>query len=171
MPLDVDDYANEGDNFLFRLIKSSQWDRVKNVVTATDFMAKQRDQFGNTALHAALGFRAPDSVLLPLIQVHPEACKLRGTDDWLPLHVAAMWGASPQVLEVLIRLYPQALDDPGEGGRRPKTPRYFASRFPQNRPLLERSTSEWMKIIQGNKTSAPKDNFQQMERRTKQRVA
>lgn len=53
-------------------------------------------------------------------------------------------------MELIIRAYPQALDDPGEGGIKGRTPRHFSQRFAHNRELLERSTEEWIAIAQAD---------------------
>lgn len=54
-------------------------------------------------------------------------------------------------MELIIRAYPQALDDPGEGGIKGRTPRHFSQRFAHNRELLERSTEEWIAIIEADR--------------------
>jgi hypothetical protein len=140
MPLSEEEYADRDDNVLFVAIKKKDW-RTASVFI--DHYADSRDCFGNTPLHAALGFKAPDQLLMELIRRNPEACKVHGTDDWLPLHVAAMWGSSSAFMEILIRQYPEALDDCGQGGVKGKTPRLYSRMFPANRALLEKSTEEW----------------------------
>lgn len=143
MPLSVNDFADQADNRLFRNIKSQRWEELDwNLVNT-------RDRYGNTPLHAALGYGAPDSVLLRLLDLYPHATKMPGTDDWLPLHVAAMWGASAPVVERIIRVYPEALDDRGQGGIKGKSPRHLGVRFPHIKALVERPTAEWLAIIAG----------------------
>jgi len=104
----------------------------------------QADAHNNVPLHIAIGYQAPDDLLLEMMEIYPGAAKIHGANDWLPLHVAAMYGASPAVLTKLIRIYPQALEDRGEGGIKGRTPRHFKDRFPHNQSLLSKSTQEWM---------------------------
>ena len=151
MPLAPEDFADQDDNDLFRSIKEKDWDLVRRQlqdgVVVQSGMVNTVDTYGNTPLHAALGYKAPDDILTQLISLHPDACRFHGSDDWLPLHVAAMWGASSTVVEMLIRSYPEGLDDKASGGIKGRTPRHFSARFPHNRELLERSTNEWKALI------------------------
>lgn len=147
MTLAPEDFADQEDNELFRKIKAKEWNLVTDILYTSAETASSVDKYGNTPLHAALGYKAPDSVLLKLISMHPTACRVHGSDDWLPLHVAAMWGASPDIVESLIREYPQGLDDKGSGGIKGRTPRHFSDRFPHNKELLERSTANWISLI------------------------
>jgi hypothetical protein len=151
MPLE--DYTDEEDNPLFRAIKKCEWSKAEALLATQEGkdMANQQDAFLNTPLHAALGYKAPDDFIIDLIQSNKGATKIHGTgNEWLPLHVAAMYGSSTKVMETIIRAYPQALDDPGEGGIKGRTPRHFSQRFVHNRELLERSTNEWVAIIQSD---------------------
>jgi len=148
MGLSTTEYAHEEDSELLRLIKASKWDRVQDCLKDAGNQTSLPDVYGNLPLHAALGYRAPDRIILSVLQYHPDATKIHGTDDWLPLHIACMWGASPAVLEALIRSYPQALDDPGQGGLKGRTPRLFATKCSEEaQVLLRRSTEEWLELI------------------------
>ena len=155
MPLSEQDFADEKDNALFRAIKVKDWDQVRELVSGTtaldetnDKMLQELDCHDNTALHAALGYQAPDEIVLTLLKGYPEATKIHGANDWLPLHVAAMWGSSSVVMADLIRTYPQGLDDPGQGGIKGRTPRHFKDRFAHNKELLERSTEDWISSVE-----------------------
>jgi ankyrin repeat protein len=156
MPLS--DYSNDGDNELVRSIKSKNWDHVRIILDTSPQLARKCDEYGNTPLHASVGFLAPDDVTLQLIDIYPDAVQAHGTEDWLPLHVAAMWGSSSKIIQRLIRLHPCGLDDRGSGGSKGRTPRHFAARVPENRELLERSTAEWQAIIDYD--GAPNSNPQ-----------
>jgi hypothetical protein len=156
MPLAEEDFADQEDNELFRCIKCKNWSQTMSLLSTKDGqqMATQQDVYGSTPLHAALGYKAPDSLVVFLLKIFPEATKVHGTgDDWLPLHVAAMWGASSTVMEALIRANPQALDDLGEGGLKGRTPRHFSQRFSHNRELLERSTEDWIALIESERVA------------------
>lgn len=151
MPLSQEEFADENDNELFRCIKRTDWTAAETLLASPEGqqMATQRDVYGSTPLHASLGYKAPESLILSLLKIHPEAAKVHGTgDDWLPLHVAAMYGCSCTVMEALIRAFPQGLDDPGEGGIKGRTPRHFSQRFPHNQELLELTTDEWIALIE-----------------------
>jgi len=143
---------NEEENFLFQAIKQQDWEQVRALMNSE--LARKMDEYGNTPLHVALGYKAPDHVLLRLIDLYPESTMIHATgNDWLPLHVAAMWGSSSIVLEALIQQYPAALDDPGQGGIKGRTPRHFSDRFPHNKALLERPMDEWEAIIARQKSN------------------
>ena len=153
----ISDYSNEGDNELVVAIKAKNWERVRTMLEedeeTTVQLIRGRDEYGNAPLHAALGFLAPDDVSLTILHKYPEAVMVRGTEDWLPLHVAAMWGASPKVVEALIRQYPAALDDRAAGPPKGRTPRHFGARREETRHLFERSTEEWETIIDDGRRS------------------
>lgn len=146
MPLSPQHYCHDEDNTLFQALKSQQWDVAASLLQK---LANSRDAFNNTPLHTAIGFRAPDSLILSLLKMYPEACRVHGTDDWLPLHIATMWGASKSVLRALIVTYPQALEDTGQGGIKGRTPRHFATKFldDERRRMLERTCEQWMQEI------------------------
>lgn len=111
-------------------------------------MVASRDEFENTPLHIAIGYQAPEDLVIRILCAYPQACQVAATEDmWLPLHVAAMWGCSTRVLEALIRAYPEGLDQQEGKGR---TPRFFSTRFPHNRDFLEQSTEDWKRIISSN---------------------
>jgi len=82
-----------------------------------------------------------------MLAANPSACQVHGTDDWLPLHIAAMWGASTEIMTALIRTYPDGLDDSGQSNNKGRSPRHFSTRFEHNRVLLERSTIDWRNDI------------------------
>jgi hypothetical protein len=169
MPLSQDEYADQDDNVMFVAIKKKDW---REASACMDQYADSRDNFGNAPLHAALGFKAPDQLLMELIQRNPDACKVHGTDDWLPLHVAAMWGSSSKIMEILIRQYPEALDDCGQGGVKGKTPRHYSRIFPGNRALLEKSTEEWQALAANGSFDGQygmDNNMNREERRTSPR--
>uniref|UniRef100_A0A7S4HLP8 Uncharacterized protein n=1 Tax=Odontella aurita TaxID=265563 RepID=A0A7S4HLP8_9STRA len=149
MTLSSDEYADSSDSQLLQQIKSTRWEKLRCVLKSPDgrAMAKKPDVYGNLPLHAAIGYKAPDDVILEILRIHPQATREHGTDYWLPLHVAAMWGTSPEVLEAIIREYPLALDDVGEPGIKGRTPRHFSDRFKHNKELLERPTSEWVRLV------------------------
>jgi len=162
MPLPQEEFANPDDSPLFQRIKTQNWPAAASLLLTADddddddgsarAAARETDRYGNTVLHSAIGFQAPEALLLRLLELHPDATRVHGTDDWLPLHVAAMWGyTSARVMESMIRLHPQALDDKGAPGIKGRTPRHFAARFAEDderRQMLERSTADWVARIE-----------------------
>lgn len=154
MGLSVEEYANQQDSELMVLIKTSKWQEVRNLLQtpAGQTMTTQKDVYDNLPLHFSLGYRSPDDIVLSILSMNPSATRVHGTDYWLPLHIAAMWGSSSQVMEELIACFPEALEDTGEPGIKGRTPRHFAGRFEHNRLLLERSIEEWKKIIEERKS-------------------
>jgi ankyrin repeat protein len=134
--------APKEDNLLAKLVKQRKWKKAQSFLVTLygRDMASEQDEFENTILHVALGYRAPEEFLLKLIEIYPEATSVRGVDDWLPLHVAAMCGCAAEVIETLIRHYPRALDEKGSKGR---TPRQSSARFAYNKEALDRTTAEW----------------------------
>lgn len=147
MTLAAEEFANDGDSELFQAIKTQKWDKVKELLESNPDLTKVPDKYGNLPLHSAIGFKCPDDAVLRILELNPEACKVHGTDYWLPLRIAAMWGVSAPVLQALIMAYPQALDDCGDPGIKGRSPRHFSTRFPHNKEALERSTEDWIKQI------------------------
>mmetsp|Transcript_7128 Transcript_7128/g.10215 ORF Transcript_7128/g.10215 Transcript_7128/m.10215 type:complete len:151 (-) Transcript_7128:409-861(-) len=145
MTLSQEEYADSNDNELLQQIKSMKWNEVRDTIGSESgcLMTKEPDIYGNLALHVAIGYKAPDDIILSILESNPEATRVHGTDYWLPLHVAAMWGSSSKVMEELIRRHPEGLDDRGEPGIKGRTPRHFSTRFEHNKSLLEKSTESW----------------------------
>jgi hypothetical protein len=129
---------------LLKYLKARRWaeaDALLHTQIGVTILATSRDEFNNTPLHVAIGYQAPEELILSILATYPNACTIPATDDlWLPLHVAAMWGCSTRILQALIVTYPEGLDQKEEKGR---TPRFFSTRFAHNQALLERSTQDW----------------------------
>lgn len=152
MTLAETEYADSADSELLQRIKAKDWINVQSILNNDPESAKLPDVYDNLPLHAAIGYQAPTDVLLAVFQAYPEATRVHGTDDWLPLHIAAMWGVSAPAMEALIRAHPQALDDSGQPGSiKGRTPRHFSGRFQHNTALLERSTEDWIRVIEADK--------------------
>jgi len=151
MVLAKEDYIDITDSKLLKSIKQRDWKKVEAIIDSEEGkeLATIRDAFDNVPLHAAIGYQAPDDIILRLLDIYPDGCKVNGTDERLPLHIASMWGSSPRVVEALILAHPHGLDDVGEGGLKGRTPRYFAPNQPHLKDLLERPTEEWIELYQG----------------------
>ena len=133
MPLSPQEYANKSDSELLQLIKIQNWAQA----TLHLHESSQTDEFGNLPLHAAIGFKAPDRLILDILEKYPEATHVHGSEEWLPLHVAAMYGCSSAVMKALILANPDALDDSGKDTIKGRTPRHFSNRFNHNKHLVE----------------------------------
>ena len=108
MTLSESEYASKSDSELFQAIKTQKWHLVEKLLEEEPHLASKEDEFGNLPLHSAIGFKCPDDdLLLKLLAANPKACQVHGTDDWLPIHIAAMWGVSTDVMTALIRTYPE----------------------------------------------------------------
>ena len=144
MALSESEYVGKNDSSLFEAIKTQNWISVEQLLQEEPNLTTVNDEFGNLPLHSAIGFKCPDQILRNILVLNPLACKIHGTDDWLPIHIAAMWGVSTEIMTALIRTYPEGLDDSGQtSNNKGRTPRHFSKRFEHNRELLERSTEDW----------------------------
>lgn len=82
MVLPESQYANETDSELIQRIKAKNWSSVRTMLESKDAASSYvtvLDQYGNSALHTAIGYKAPDDILLNLIKIYPDACKIHGT--------------------------------------------------------------------------------------------
>lgn len=65
---------------------------------------------GQTPLHLACSrYDVSTELVQELIQLDKDACRVHDWQKRLPLHSACMWKASTQVIEMLLRCYPQSL--------------------------------------------------------------
>lgn len=100
MPLAREDYADSEDNDLFRAIKNCDWTEAQALLRTEEGkqMANEQDAFSNSPLHAALGYKAPDEFIIDLLNTNKKATTIHATgNEWLPLHVAAIYGSSAKV--------------------------------------------------------------------------
>jgi hypothetical protein len=69
-----------------------------------------QDASGATPLHVAIAHGAYDKVLLQLLEKAPVASKVSDEREMLPLHyAAAFWQTSPNIVETLVDVNPDAL--------------------------------------------------------------
>lgn len=54
-----------------------------------------------------------------LIKVHPKVTEIEDNDGWLPLHVALIEKASPNIINMLFNTYPKATEKQTNGGNLP----------------------------------------------------
>lgn len=67
-----------------------------------------RGQADATSLHMLCKiFNPPEDVVLAIVNAAPDVASWTDTQGWLPLHHACAYGASPEVLKLLIEAYPE----------------------------------------------------------------
>ena len=139
------------DNFylfaLHRHIMTCDWDAA-----GTDFTGVRETHDDDLPLHMAIYKRAPETLVIHLIEAYPSAARVKGREGYLPLHWACQMGSSLAVVEALIVEYPNALDIPTSPNavRPSQSPRALA-RANMNIPLdvkdaVTQSTSLWVRF-------------------------
>ena len=65
MVLQQSEFAASDDNALFQLLKTKNWDAALHILQdgVLPELARETDRYGNTPLHTAIGFHAPDALL------------------------------------------------------------------------------------------------------------
>jgi ankyrin repeat protein len=127
MLADLDNYLP----FLLGLFEARDWTSFENVAFSDPKTYKvismsicECEEFNRmTLLHACVRYEPPVSVLLKMIELHPQALKKEDCIGRIPLHIAAGSGASSLVMKVLTMKYPEACNIQDEDGR---TPLHFA---------------------------------------------
>jgi ankyrin repeat protein len=97
---------------LHQLINQMEWSQVLHVIR-NDPSARSaaKELFReNAPLHTACEKKAPEIVLIELLELNADALQHVGKGGTLPLHIAAQKNLGPKVIEKMIRLYPAALD-------------------------------------------------------------
>lgn len=72
-------------------------------------------------LHAAIVFKAPESVIEALLTSYSKASEEKDDQGMLPLHLAFRNGASVEVVNSLLMAFPASVDSPDRKGRVPLT--------------------------------------------------
>lgn len=107
---------------IFKLIKNRQWNELSSLLLSSEGrrLTEQGNELGELPLHFAIWVRAPDYVVASFIKAHSKAVMMEDNDKWLPLHHAAFRDASPSVVELLIRAFPESLDKHNNNGDTPR---------------------------------------------------
>ena len=96
-------------------------------------------------LHMAVERRAPDDVIISLLEANKKAAMLPGKSGSLPLHSAAQQCLSPNVIVALIKAYPEGLDVLNNSQY---TPRDFHQRNDFSLEALMRPTACWIEDVE-----------------------
>ena len=102
----------EGGGILHQLINQTEWSQVLHIIR-NDPSARSaaKELFReNAPLHSACEKKAPEAVLIELLELNVDALQHTGKAGSLPLHIAAQKKLGPKIIEKMIRLYPAALD-------------------------------------------------------------
>lgn len=148
MTLSQEQYANDDDSILIENLKLQNWVEVSSILEKSPDLVRHQDQYGNLPLHTSIGFSAPLNIILRILSLYPQAAAIHGSNEWLPLHIAAMYSTDTEILEQLVRVFPEGLDDEGQGGVKGRTPKHFATRWGENgKEILLRSVQEWKDLV------------------------
>lgn len=131
---------------LHNSIIQMEWKEVDATI-ATDSGKKMAKVYfkEDLPLHMAVERKAPDSTILAILNLYPEAAAQVGRLGGTPLHLAAQQKLSPSVLVALIRACPEVLDQEDENCR-------FVSDYTQkndlSREALSRPTACWIEDVE-----------------------
>ena len=97
---------------LHQLINDMEWSQVLHVIRNDPSARSAAKEIfrENTPLHSACEKKAPETVLIELLELNPDALQHVGKGGALPLHITAQKNLGPKIIEQMIRMYPAALD-------------------------------------------------------------
>lgn len=87
-------------------------------VTAYDNSSRQVE-WSQLPLHAAISYAAPAVVIQKLVDLYPDALRMRDHERMLPVHLAFGFALPDPVLSLLLKAYPGSAQERGPGGRLP----------------------------------------------------
>lgn len=155
-------YDDVSTNELHHLIRQKQWKEAEALLAQEEgkAMARQPNRLGGFPLHVAIWKKGPDSLILALMHIYDQAVSTCNIYLMLPLHLAASEGASEDVIEKLIRKFPQGLEMKSKQGF---TPADFAERgygelTEPAKAMLSKSTQYWM-----DRTKLVKKEYQECD--------
>lgn len=91
--------------------------QVKTWVTSYNYQGKAK--WSQLPLHAALSYLAPLVVIQKLVLLYPKAIQCTDKEGMLPIHLAFGFGATDQVLALLLEPFPSSMSIREIGGRLP----------------------------------------------------
>lgn len=131
---------------LHQLLEQSKYDEalylLKSEPASHPMTAEQHNL--DLPLHTALSSKAPEELLLHILLSNEDAAYWKGRGSNIPLHIATTKNASADVIERLIRIYPQGLDVRNESGL---TPREIGHSDPCALQSIMRPTSCWLEAL------------------------
>jgi hypothetical protein len=130
---------------LHQLIEQSKWVTLLQSIEhdSSLFDDAKEEHRHQLPLHMVCERRAPDDVILAILDCYPDACKWKGERGNLPLHIATLKRLSEDIIESLVRVYPEALEERNEEGQ---TPREIAGS--SDLPSLRRPTCCFHQLIE-----------------------
>ncbi len=114
-------HIKEDSKMMWGQIQRGDWNAVRTAL-ASDYGRKviRRTHFnGVTVLASSIGYHPPVDVVRAMVDIHPNALITAGIRRRLPLHLACAFGASREVLEVLIEGNDSAATATDADGRTP----------------------------------------------------
>ena len=91
--------------------------QAKTWVTAYD--RKGVAEWSQLPLHAAISYLAPYVVIQKLVELYPKAVHCTDNEGMLPIHLAFGFGATDNILALLLEPFPTSINEKGLGGRYP----------------------------------------------------
>lgn len=91
--------------------------QAKTWVTAYD--RKGVAEWSQLPLHAAISYLAPYVVIQKLVELYPKAVHCTDNEGMLPIHLAFGFGATDNILALLLEPFPTSMNEKGLGGRYP----------------------------------------------------
>lgn len=133
-------------NVLHEKIIQMEW-KVVEATLATDRGKQMAMDFfkEDLPLHMAVERKAPDSTIIALLKIYPDAAGQAGRLGGTPLHLAAQQKLSPAVLVALIRACPEVLDQEDDNGRLACD---YTQRSDLSREALLRPTACWIEDVE-----------------------
>ncbi len=95
--------------------------------------------------HLAIELRAPDSLIVSLLEANPDAASVPGRDGKYPVHMASQRNIGSKAVVELIRAYPEALDKRDDQGQLPCD---YPQRSDLCREALTRPSVCWIEDIE-----------------------
>lgn len=131
---------------LHKSIVHLQWNNVEETLSTKNGVEMTKETFKeDLPLHMAVERRAPDHVLMSLLEANKEAASIPGKSGSLPLHSAAQQCLSPNIIVALIKAYPEGLDVLNNSQY---TPRDFHQRNEFALEALMRPTACWVEDVE-----------------------
>jgi hypothetical protein len=79
----------------------------------------RQEEWSQLPIHAAISYAAPAVVIQKIVELYPDALKMRDLEGMLPVHLAFGFAAPDPVLSMLLKNYPESAQERGPGGRLP----------------------------------------------------